>query len=277
MTQPTFDGIPIADMYNVFLLKTETGRWKVGYVFNGEFYLHKLNLNGTYNKVRAEIVQYVNNNLPIPDWGIRWEHAPHNNMIDAEMFSYLTGLRVSTAEMLQSKAIALIKDQVVEESTQKISSDLTSVLSKSDEEILADIAAGVIKERPAGGNITDLTRVTSKPKIVDTLSVETEEPPIMAAGALADAGLLNQNIGLPSDLLRAAQWPAYWKFIPAGWSAIDTYRIGALFPVEDPSGRIIHARKKLLVPGVRTGGKSMFKDIKEARDTLTQWLEDNPE
>jgi hypothetical protein len=48
-----------------------------------------------------------------------------------------------------------------------------------------------------------------------------------------------------------------------------------LFNIQDPSGCIQHASKKLLLSGVRTGGKSAYDDIKEARDTLTRWLELN--
>lgn len=76
---------------------------------------------------------------------------------------------------------------------------------------------------------------------------------------------------------QAKKYPAYWKPLPTNWAAIDTYRLGVLFPVDDPSGRILHARKKLLVPGVRTGGKSMRKDIQEAVSSLQAWLDDNPE
>lgn len=79
------------------------------------------------------------------------------------------------------------------------------------------------------------------------------------------------------DSENAKKYPKYWRPLPPGWNAIDTYRIGELFPIQDNSGRLLHARKKLLVPGIRTGGKSMYTDIKEARDTLSAWLEDNPE
>lgn len=79
------------------------------------------------------------------------------------------------------------------------------------------------------------------------------------------------------ELILAEAYPQYWKPLPSAWDAIDTYRVNQLFPVNDPSGMLLHARKKLLVPGVRTGGKSMRKDVQEARDTLTRWLQDNPE
>ena len=71
----------------------------------------------------------------------------------------------------------------------------------------------------------------------------------------------------------AANYPAYWVPLPAHWQFIDTYRVGTLFPLND--SRLEHARKKLLVPGTRTGGKTRAKDIREARDTLSQWLIDH--
>ncbi|TKW65240.1 MAG: hypothetical protein DI616_16070 [Paracoccus denitrificans] len=81
----------------------------------------------------------------------------------------------------------------------------------------------------------------------------------------------------PKDPLadQAEQFPAYWKPLPKHWAAIDTYRVDILFPLND--SRLTHARKKLLVCGTRTGGKSIRKDIAEAYATLGQWLKENPE
>lgn len=75
----------------------------------------------------------------------------------------------------------------------------------------------------------------------------------------------------------ARDFRAYWKELPEHWVAIDTYRVNRLFPVEDHSGQLLHARKKLLVPGCRTGGKSVYQDIKEAHRTLGSWLAEHPE
>lgn len=74
-------------------------------------------------------------------------------------------------------------------------------------------------------------------------------------------------------------YPAYWRPIPSHWTALDYYRVRELFPLpaELQSARLDHAMKKLLVPGIRTGGKSFRKDIAEAYATLGQWLKDNPE
>lgn len=73
----------------------------------------------------------------------------------------------------------------------------------------------------------------------------------------------------------AQHYPKYYKAMPENWDYLDTYRVNILFPVTDDSGCILHARKKLLVPGTRTGGKGMYDDVREARDTLNRWLEDN--
>lgn len=77
---------------------------------------------------------------------------------------------------------------------------------------------------------------------------------------------------LPQSM--ANKYPKYYKRVN-GQTELDIYAVCNMFPVEDPSGAINHARKKLLVPGVRTGGKSLYQDIQEARDTLNRWLELN--
>lgn len=56
---------------------------------------------------------------------------------------------------------------------------------------------------------------------------------------------------------------------------IDVYEIHNRYKIDDPSGAIQHASKKLLLAGTRTGNKPKYKDIKEARDTLNRWLEMN--
>lgn len=99
------------------------------------------------------------------------------------------------------------------------------------------------------------------------------------AGALQDHWQNVDEPGTPvADEQAAAmaeKYPAYWRTLPKHWLAVDTYRVNRLFPVDDPSGQLLHARKKLLVPGCRTGGKSVYDDIKEAHATLGAWLADN--
>lgn len=70
------------------------------------------------------------------------------------------------------------------------------------------------------------------------------------------------------------EYPKYYKDV-SDLDSIDVYKTHELFGIDDPSGAIHHASKKLLLSGVRTGGKSKYQDIKEARDTLNRWLEIN--
>ena len=72
------------------------------------------------------------------------------------------------------------------------------------------------------------------------------------------------------------KYPQYYKSVEH-LDEIDVYAVHHLFEINDPSGALQHASKKLLLAGVRTGGKAKYHDIKEARDTLTRWLELNPE
>lgn len=72
----------------------------------------------------------------------------------------------------------------------------------------------------------------------------------------------------------SSKYPKYYK--PVGnLTEIDVYAVHHLFQINDPAGCIQHASKKLLLSGVRTGGKSTYKDIQEASDTLLRWLQLN--
>lgn len=81
---------------------------------------------------------------------------------------------------------------------------------------------------------------------------------------------------IPETSRMSDRYPKYYKSVEHV-EEIDVYAVHQLFNIQDPSGAIQHASKKLLLSGVRTGGKSQFKDIQEARDTLTRWLQLNPE
>jgi hypothetical protein len=83
---------------------------------------------------------------------------------------------------------------------------------------------------------------------------------------------VNPERNRAGDRSLASRYPQYYK--PIGQlKEVDVYAVCMLFPVDDPSGAINHARKKLLIPGVRTGGKSLRKDVQEAVDTLNRWLQ----
>ncbi len=98
-----------------------------------------------------------------------------------------------------------------------------------------------------------------------------------AGGRLSESALTDADVPTRrrDDIPMSEKYPKYYKKVPKGATELDTYALNKMFPVDDPSGCILHARKKLLVPGVRTGGKTMVDDIREARDTLTRWLQLN--
>lgn len=95
--------------------------------------------------------------------------------------------------------------------------------------------------------------------------------------ACMESPLFNpEELPLPSEQTLSQRYPQYYKRV-GDLEEVDVYAVHHLFQVQDPSGCIQHSSKKLLLSGVRSGGKSQFKDIKEARDTLTRWLQLNPE
>lgn len=85
---------------------------------------------------------------------------------------------------------------------------------------------------------------------------------------------IKQATDIESTQTMAERYPQYYKDT-GDMTEIDVYAVHHLFNLQDPSGCLHHSSKKLLLSGVRTGGKSAFKDIKEARDTLTRWLQLN--
>lgn len=119
--------------------------------------------------------------------------------------------------------------------------------------------------------------VNEAPKLkkVDTFAKELAEFTVNTQEQVAFDNTNPPRLGVDVPLSNAHLYPQYFKKIPAGWEYLDIYAVHHLFEVDDPSGALQHADKKLLLPGVRTGGKSRYKDIKEARDTLNRWLELN--
>src|SRR5690554_6402056 len=68
------------------------------------------------------------------------------------------------------------------------------------------------------------------------------------------------------------KYSAYFKDV-RHLDYIDVYRTVSLFDCEKHGHAISHAAKKLLLTGVRTGGKNAEQEVQEAIDTLTRWLE----
>lgn len=77
-----------------------------------------------------------------------------------------------------------------------------------------------------------------------------------------------------SEISMSKLYPKYYKDV-SDVEELDVYHVHQIFNIQDPSGAIQHASKKLLLSGVRTGGKSFYDDVREARDTLNRWLQIN--
>ena len=111
--------------------------------------------------------------------------------------------------------------------------------------------------------------------------MQTTLPPeyIKAMEEMADINVQILNTGghktkrREDDVPMSVRYPKYYKPVPEGTTDLDIYGVCKIFNMVDPSGALHHAIKKLLLPGIRTGGKSRYGDIKEARDTLNRWLE----
>lgn len=105
----------------------------------------------------------------------------------------------------------------------------------------------------------------------------------LAAGEALD--VVRAVKGTPGEEWREERTALRWKpiaqnlserkhshyFKPCPYDFVDVYRVLDLFGITDQA--IGHALKKLLVAGGRGAGKSIEKDIQEAIDTLTRFLE----
>lgn len=70
------------------------------------------------------------------------------------------------------------------------------------------------------------------------------------------------------------KYPQYFKDV-RGMQYMDVYAVHKVFALEDSSGALQHASKKILLSGVRTGNKTVMQDIVEARDALDRWIDMN--
>ena len=74
--------------------------------------------------------------------------------------------------------------------------------------------------------------------------------------------------------LLASKYPQHFKSVEH-LAEVDVYAIHHLFELNDPSGAIQEASRKLLLSGSQSAGKPAYQNILEARDILTRWLELN--
>ena len=98
--------------------------------------------------------------------------------------------------------------------------------------------------------------------------VEQDELHRRSKAALAAAGLVD----LSEADKGSGKYDAYFKDV-RHLERIDVYRTVELFGCEKHGHAIGHAVKKLLLTGVRTGGKDVEQEVQEAIDSLIRWQE----
>lgn len=140
-----------------------------------------------------------------------------------------------------------------------------------------------VKVRYLGGDPSDYGNLTvGNPCVIESLcadgdvNIYDDKHDIWLIGKDAenlDCFEIGDGIKTQPDA-SSSLYPKYYKDV-SDIDSIDVYKTHELFGIDDPSGAIQHASKKLLLSGVRTGGKSKYDDVREARDTLNRWLEIN--
>lgn len=71
-----------------------------------------------------------------------------------------------------------------------------------------------------------------------------------------------------------ARYPGNYKQL-GDLTELDAFGVNHLFQIQDPSGCLQHAISKLLM--TNAPHTNAFRDVREARDTLTRWLQLNQE
>ena len=89
----------------------------------------------------------------------------------------------------------------------------------------------------------------------------------------SDDTVFYHRTGIASSSL-TSRYPQHFKSVEH-LAEVDVYAIHHLFELNDPSGAIQEASRKLLLSGSQSAGKPAYQNILEARDILTRWLEIN--
>lgn len=149
MTEQKFEDLPIANKNKIVIIRQVDDKWRIGYVLDGQLYVHQFFHSGTFNSVRAKVKEYINDGCVIGDFntGLRWFPVENVPELFKNMFSYVTALQVTPQDIHQFEIIERIKAQEV--STREPDevygkpSPAHPVLSKADDEIMSDIIAGI--------------------------------------------------------------------------------------------------------------------------------------
>ena len=85
----------------------------------------------------------------------------------------------------------------------------------------------------------------------------------------------NRELDLPDCPVQslAERYPDNYKTV-GDLSEVDTYAVHHIFQIQDPSGCLQQASAKLLMT---KSSKNIYRDVREARELLTRWLQLNQE
>lgn len=119
----------------------------------------------------------------------------------------------------------------------------------------------------SNNNTYVIAALASASRVQDTLDYYFPEP---AQSHQPTPQTPEKGLNLSQSDDNSAQYNKYFKNV-GHLELIDVYRTLELFGVTDHA--LGHAAKKILLCGVRTGGKKAEQEITEARDTLNRWLE----
>lgn len=230
---------PQSDHFHCY--NTFSTAWMHGRVIDGVLYLSTISVYERYNQI---VQSRVPNTCPVAN-PATWREVGREELARIALYGIKTGYRNADAENALAKAYAKHPVKPV-----KIAQSLPS--------------PGIWMQ-PSGDHAAK--RLSPGRYLVDVHD-DNGYIAMPVPWAVPPTDPLAEEIG---------KYPAYWRKIPDGWQALDFYRVRAMFPLPAgyESARLDHALKKLLIPGNRTGGKSVYKDLKEAHATLGQWLREH--
>lgn len=231
---------PIPDRFHCF--NTTSATWMHGRVLDNVLYVHTPTTYARYNLI---VQTKVPSTCPVANTAT-WREVGREELTHIALYGTTTGYRNVAAENELAKAYAARPIKPVKKVAQSLPSP-------------------GIWMQPSGDHAAK--RLSPGRYLVDVHD-DNGYIAMPVPWAVPPADPLAEEIG---------KYPAYWRKIPDGWQALDFYRVRAMFPLPAgyESARLDHALKKLLIPGNRTGGKSVYKDLKEAHATLGQWLREH--
>lgn len=187
---------------------------------------------------------------------------PFSNMMSVELAAALDEWNSLTRPVSQAsqKVIELIENEIKRRRSEN--DKPKSVLEK-----LIDSAAPYCRPRTVKGETLGELAERLRKYRLGLSTVLTPERDVEVAEITP---LIVPTLNEQAQAMSERKHSHYFRDV-SNLSVIDIYRFLELFNVRDNA--LGHAIKKLIVPGMRGGGKPAEKDVQEAIDTLQRWIE----